>query len=132
MSFIFGSLVDDQEIRKDCAKAISYLVIKRHVYKDVDILENCEDKGQVEEQLISIFREDVVNVLDAIMYHTASDVGIIRATAFSTLSHLSSYSSLNKGVLCQVQRDIDIFSEDPKINIDAISKAAREQSGEGS
>ena len=105
-------MLEDEDIRVDCAKAISYLVIKRLVYPDIESDELKIGREEAEEILIRIYRDPITNVLDAIMYQTASEIDNIRATAFSTLSHLASFSSLNKGVLCQISRDIDIDSED--------------------
>ena len=68
-----------------------------------------EDEREV--MLSKIIMETPMSHLDAIMYLSGNESVFIRATAFSTLSNLSKYSSQCPSVMAQIKRDVEIPDE---------------------
>ena len=103
--FVNGCTIDDELIQTVCAKSLNFLVANRNVYGEI------EASGDEMQTNYIILRSPIVHVLDAIMILTGSDNIFIKATAFSTLSSLSTFSSTAKSVLNQIHRDIEIPEE---------------------
>ena len=102
-----GSVSGDQVIQRVCADSLSFLVTHRIVYRSLELDEEDPTKSEWEFYYLQILNSEPEIVLDAIMYLSGSESKYIRATAFSTLSSLAQYSSKDKTVMCQIQRDID-------------------------
>ena len=88
----FGSLSPCLSIQSVCVNSILYLLNQDLIYKEKNSKEpSC--------------------IIDAVMLLTESESPLIRAKAFQTLSTLAVKSSLQKGILNKVLRDLKMPAE---------------------
>jgi len=108
-AFTNGCLNEENNIKAECASALSFLVTQNLVYQS-EIKKNMK-----EDAIVSLVNKTLKSspqyILDAVMYISGCDSTSIRTTAFSTLSSLSKFSSQCRSIMSQIKRDINLPSD---------------------
>lgn len=97
-AFVNGSAEDSEQVKIECANAISFLITHHLVFNK----EEFELKKKIErgpDEHTTGYNPAQNYVLDALMLLTASESLQVRTRAFSTLSTLSTYASQDEHVM---------------------------------